>query len=211
MTDEARIPTNRRLLAIRSLAAQLSLIAGVAFLFFASTSLVRASECAETRMPNTIEIDHTKFVLNGLGIRRATIFGVKVYVGALYVLTRTRSAEKVLSTATAKRLVLHFLRDVDQTEMGVAIEEGIRKNAGEKAESAIKQAKQVTRLFPPLQKGMNLSFTYLPDKGLEIRANDILKGAVKDNPFTQLLFRVWFGPKPPDSGLKSGMLGAKCE
>lgn len=146
-----------------------------------------------------------------MGIRHATVFLVKIYVGALYVPTRTRSAEKVLSTATAKRLVLHFVRDVDRDEMGEAIRDGIRKNAGEKVQSALKKAEQVTRLFPPLRKGTDLIFTYLPDKGLEIRANNVLKGSLKDDDFTQVLFRVWFGPKPPDSDLKSGMLGAKCK
>lgn len=211
MTYKLGVSISRLRLVVRTLVVPLASLAGAAVFFIASTSPVRASECVGAQMPDQIEIGSTKLVLNGMGIRRATVFTIKVYVGALYLPTRTSSAQKVLSKAMAKRLVLYFVRDVDRDEMGEAIKEGIRKNSGKKVQAALKKVAQVTRLFPPLRKGTNLIFTYLPDKGLEIRANNVLKGTLKDDDFTQLLFRVWFGPKPPDRALKSGMLGAKCE
>jgi hypothetical protein len=49
------------------------------------TSSVHASECAGVRMPDRIAINETKLVLNGMGLRRATIFSVRVYVGGILV------------------------------------------------------------------------------------------------------------------------------
>jgi hypothetical protein len=170
-----------------------------------------ALECEGVRMPDQIEVHGTKLILNGLGLRRATIFSVDVYVSGLYLAARTRSVEKVLSVDTAKRLVLHFVRDVSQSDMVDAIEDGIRKNAGDKAEIARKPIEHFRKLIPPLRKGMDLIFTYLPDRGLEVQADKQLLGTFTDNQFAQLFFRVWFGPQPPDHKMKYGMLGGKCE
>jgi hypothetical protein len=188
--------------------AALSCAALVMALF---TSSVHASECAGVRMPDRIAINETKLVLNGMGLRRATIFSVHIYVGGLYLEKLSHRADQVLSTAMAKRLVLRFVRDVDRGEMAGAIEDGISKNAGNKAESARKQVAAFTRLLPPLQKGKDLVFTYLPGKGLEIATDTRVLGVHKDALFAQLFFRIWFGHQPPDEKLKAGMLGAKCE
>jgi hypothetical protein len=171
----------------------------------------RASECVGVRMPDKIEVNGNRLVLNGMGLRRATIFSVRVYVGGLYVEKPMRSSSEVLSTAAAKRLVLRFVRDVSPSEMADAIEDGIRKNAGNRAQQARREVALFTRRLPPLRKGTDLTFTYLPDKGLEVTAGKFVLGTFKDAQIIQILYRIWFGPYPPDQALKAGMLGAKCE
>jgi hypothetical protein len=162
-------------------------------------------------MPDQIEVSGSKLVLNGMGLRRATVFSVHVYVGGLYLERPVHGASEVLSTAIAKRLVLRFVRDVSAGEMADAIEDGIRKNAGDKARQARQQVALFTRRLPPLRKGTDLTFTYLPGKGLDVVAGKLLLGTFKDAQFAQVLYRIWFGPYPPDQELKAGMLGAKCE
>jgi hypothetical protein len=162
-------------------------------------------------VPDQIAAGGTRLILNGMGLRRATIFAIHIYVGALYLEKPLRSAAAVLSTSVAKRLELHFVRDVDAREMANAIEEGIRKNAGDKAQSARGQVAAVTRRLPPLRKGTDLTFTYTPNEGLDIFVDRRLLGRYRDAQFAQLFFSIWFGREPPDPELKAGMLGAKCK
>jgi hypothetical protein len=175
-----------------------------------SASVAQASECAGVRMPDQIEVSGSRLVLNGLGLRRATVFSVHVYVGGLYLERPVRRASEVLSTSVAKRLVLRFVRDVSPGEMAEAIEDGIRKNAGDQAPRARQKVTTVTRRLPPLRKGTDLTFTYLPGKGLDVTAGKLPLGTFKDAQFAQVLYPIWFGSYPPDQKLKEGMLGAKC-
>jgi len=185
----------------------------IAASFSTFPSIVQASECSGVKMPERIALGNTNLVLNGMGIRRATIFSVRVYVGGLYIEKPTRNARDVLSSSAAKRLTLHFVRDVSSGEMADAINEGIRKNASGPAEvdSGLRQASKITRHMPPLRKGIELTFDYLPGKGLQVLAANRPIATSDDTNFIQLLFRIWFGLKPPDEDLKAGMLRAKCE
>lgn len=181
----------------------------VAALIFFSSSIARASECAGVRMPDTIRVNGIKLFLNGMGERTATIFSISVYVGGLYLEKPTHNAKKVLSKTTAKRMVLHFVRDVDRSDMEDAIEEGVRKNSDNEAREAHKQIQKFTKKMPPLKKGLDLIFTYFPGSGLDIWADNHHVMAYEDEHISELLFSVWFGPKPPDEELKAGMLGEK--
>jgi hypothetical protein len=195
----------------RCLASTITIFVQASLLAFFSTSFVRASECAGVRMPDTVKVKGAILVLNGMGERTATIFSVSVYVGSLYLEKRTHSAKEVLSKTTAKHMVLHFVRDVDQSEMADAIEKGVRKNAGNEAGEAHKQIQKFTKKMPPLKKGMSLFFTYFPGSGLDIWADNVHVITFEDENICEILFRVWFGPEPPNEKLKAGMLGAKCD
>jgi len=162
-------------------------------------------------MPDTIRVKGIKLFLNGMGERTATIFSISVYVGGLYLEKPTRNVKEVLSKTTAKHMVLHFVRDVDQSDMVDAIEEGVRKNSGSEAREARKQIQKFTKKMPPLKKGLNLIFSYFPGSGLNIWADNRHVIAYEDEHMSELLFRVWFGSEPPDKELKAGMLGVKCD
>jgi hypothetical protein len=60
-----------------------------------------------------------------------------------------------------------------------------------------------------MKKGEQMVVTYVPGTGttLAIRGKD--KVTIPGLPFAQAVFSVWFGPKPPTSDLKNGMLGKK--
>jgi len=48
-------------------------------------------------------------VLNGLGLRQATMMKVNVYVAALYVAQRSADANAILASNTPKDLIFQFV------------------------------------------------------------------------------------------------------
>lgn len=180
-------------------------------LLWGAPSAIADRACGGVRLPESVDVLGTHLVLNGAGIRRATVFNVHVYVAGLYLPRPMRDVAKILEPAQTKQIVLYFVRDVSRDEMLDAIREGIDKNAGPNQGEAKKHMRSFERYLPELRAGTRLSLSYAPRRGLEVRHDGKLLGVEKDAEFAELLFRVWLGPKPPDADLKSGLLGAKCD
>ncbi|MET0387635.1 MAG: chalcone isomerase family protein [Polyangiales bacterium] len=182
-------------------------------LLLAPLPAVRADRvCDNVRLPEQITAQGTRLVLNGMGIRRATFLKVHVYVAGLYVPQPSRDVDGILQAARPKQLTLHFLRDVSRGDMMEAIRDGLKDNAGPRLNAASQQHVQnLERLLPNLHSGTVLDLSYQPKRGLRIEADGHLIGVENDDAFANLLFHVWLGPKPPDDGLKQGLLGRSCD
>jgi hypothetical protein len=146
-----------------------------------------------------------------VGVRRATVFNVHVYVGALYLEQRTTETKVALEPSRSKLLELHFVRDVSRAEMLEAMQEGVDKNAGAQLAAAKQHMRSFERYLPDLHKGTVLRLAYTPGRGLEVRANGQLLGTEQNDEFANLVFRIWLGEHPPDSKLKAQLLGAPCD
>lgn len=178
------------------------LIAGLG-IAIASTA-VAASKAGVT-MPDQATVAGKTLVLNGLGLREATVFNVKVYVAALYLEAKTSDPQAILSEKAAKRLVLHFVRDVDAGDMVDAFHEGFEKNGAGKALD--QRIAKLVGWMVDLKVGDELSMTYVPESGVEIAVNGKAKGTIAGADFQKPLFAIWVGPQPPNAGLKTGLLG----
>lgn len=167
--------------------------------------------CGGVSMPDRAQAFGLELVRNGTGIRRATFLNVHVYVAALYLEKRTRNAEEALKPERAKVIVLQFVRDVDRSEMIEAMNDALEKNAGASYAAARKQMQNFERRLPPLRKGTQLWLAYRPGHGLEVRADGRPRGVENDEVFANMVFRAWLGARPPDAGLKAGLLGGACD
>ena len=90
------------------------------------------AECNGVTAPDTVTIGGSDLVLNGMGIRKATMLQAKVYVGSLYLPEKSKDGGHILATDRPWQLVLRFVRDVDVSDMRDALEVGLRKAAGDK-------------------------------------------------------------------------------
>lgn len=169
------------------------------------------AKCGGVTVPDHLQAFGLDLVRNGVGIRRATIFNAHVYVAALYLEKPTRKAEDVLQPDHAKVITLHFVRDVDTQEMVDALNEALEKNAGKEFAAAKSQMLSFEKRLPPLKEGTVITLAYRPGKGLEVSADGKSRGVETDEAFANLVFRAWVGPRPPDAGLKAGLLGAPCK
>ncbi len=158
-------------------------------------------------MPDTITVAGKKLVLNGMGIREATIFKVDVYVAGLYLEHKTHDPKEVVESNQVKRLVLHFVRDVDRDDVVDAYKESFRKN-NPKTYGAIKdKVARFLKMMSGIDDGQEMVYTIVPGKGVEVVIKGKRKGVIEGDDFARAFLRIWFGPHPPNSGLKKGLLG----
>jgi hypothetical protein len=180
---------------------------GLAILLLLLAPAAFGAERAGVRMPDRVKVGDRDLVLNGMGVREATVFNVDVYVGGLYLEGRSSDGEAIAAaTDQAKRLTLAFVRDVDRGDITKAWVDGFRKNgANMRALEA-----RITRLngwMTDFRKGETLVFTYEPGRGVTVAVKGQVKGIIEGEDFAASFFRIWLGPKPPNSGLKKGLLG----
>ena len=170
-----------------------------------------AATCRDVPFPDGVNAGGGDLVLNGLGIRKATMLSIKVYVAGLYLPQKSRDAAGILRAAGRWRLVLRFVRDVGATDIRDAFQEGFEKAAGDKLAALGPRIEALKARMVDFKTGQSLSFTHDPAAGVSIDANGAAGPPIAGADFAAALLAVWLGPKPPNEDLKTGLLGGACE
>jgi chalcone isomerase-like protein len=172
-----------------------------------------AAECHGIEFPQTIEVQGTPLVLNGLGIRKATFLKVRVYVAALYVPQGARpDARAIIASPGPMQLVLHFVRGVGARDIRNAFEEGFEAQGGGRVPVAL--ASRVALLnswMQDMHSGEVMTLVRIPGRGIELELDRQTVGDIPGEDFGQALFAIWLGDHPPNPELRSGLLGGRCE
>jgi hypothetical protein len=158
-------------------------------------------------VPDTVSVDGAKLALNGVGLRRATMFKVRVYVGALYLATPSRDPEAIVQADEPRAVQMTFLREVEKEKVLGAFREGFEKNSSAHAKELVPLLDRIAKVIPEKMKPRQaLVVTYAPGKGTTVVGPE---GAatVEGKPFGDALFRNWLGHDPADGDLKKAMLG----
>ena len=170
------------------------------------------AECLKVTFSDSAKVAGTDLVLNGLGIRKATILAVKVYVAGLYLPQKSGDAGKIVGAKQPWQLVLRFVHDVDASDMRDAFEEGFKKNAGDKLAALHPRIEALNaRMVDDFKKGQYLSFTNDAAKGVTVDVNGAAGTAIEGADFASALLSIWIGHEPPNGDLKSGLLGGQCK
>jgi hypothetical protein len=118
-------------------------------------------------------------LLNGAGLREK--FWVDVYVGSLYLPSKSSDVAEILSRHGPWRVQLDFVyKEVDREKLITAWREGFEEQ---------------------------YAFDYIPDQGVRITRNDKVLGMIAGKDFKNALLEIWLGNRPADKKLKKGMLG----
>ena len=172
---------------------------------------VSGKECHGVTFPEQTQVQTSPLTLNGLGLRQATILKVNVYVAALYVAQQSADANAILAANTPKQLVLHFVRDVQSTDLKEAWEEGFEHNAKAQMPALKERIAQLQAWMVDMQSGQQLTFTQTPGAGIEVDVNGTVQGTIAGDDFATAFLAIWLGPKPPNPPLKTGLLGGACD
>jgi Chalcone isomerase-like len=143
-----------------------------------------AGELAGITMPDTLKVGEKTLKLNGLGLRKKSVF--KVYVGGLYLEAPSKDAGAIVASNQTKAIRMHFLRDLTKAQLVEGFQEGFEGN---------------------VKEGTTMTFAYLPGKGTTLLAGTKELGVFEGKGFADVVFSIWLGPKPPSEELKTGMLG----
>jgi len=168
----------------------------------------RAATCDDVTVPDTAG---GGLVLNGLGIRKATFLKVHVYVGALYLPQRSGDAQQILAAHQPWQAALHFVRDVDASDIREAFETALKKVAGDKFGTLQARLAALTSRMTDLKEGQTLSFINDPAKGLTVEIDGQAGVPVEGEDFATAMLGTWIGAGSPNPELKSGMLGGACK
>lgn len=170
---------------------------------------VRAAEIEGVKIPDRVTLGKADLVLNGAGVRTRAFF--RVYVGALYLMQKSNSAQAVFSDAGAKRIAMHMLRDLTAEQLFSALNDGLKANhaPGElaKLEQQVKQLEAIFNAVKAAKTGDVILLDYVPEAGTRVTVNADGKGTIPGEDFNRALLRVWLGDQPADGALKKAMLG----
>jgi hypothetical protein len=176
------------------------------FLAVATVPPIWAGELAGVTLDDTVTLNDADLVLNGMGLRKK--LWVEVYVAGLYLPSKTSDPGTVVSSAGAKKMVMHFLTDkAKKKKMASAWREGFEGNARDYA--AI-EARVDTFIgyFGDMKDGDVVEMDLVPGQGTTVYLNGTKKGTIEGDDFAAELLRVWVGEVPPSDDFKAGVLGA---
>jgi hypothetical protein len=164
-----------------------------------------AAQQAGVTMADTAQVGNTTLVLNGMGVRTKIV--VKVYVAGLYLPRKSSDAEGIVKADAPKRLVMQFVRDVSKKQITEAFTDSFNENAPEAKKTEGVNIEKFLVALESVKDGDQMIFTYIPDQGTTFAINGKDKLTIPGLGFSQALFSVWLGPKPPTGSLKKGLLG----
>lgn len=181
------------------------LIAVTALITLTTAPGGHAATLAGVDFPDQATVAGKTLVLNGLGVRTATVLSVKVYVMGLYLEHKDDDAESIIRSDANKRVILQFVRDVSADKLRGGWSEGFQKNNADLTgiESEIEKFNASMR---DVDSGDSLVLDFSGDS-VDVMLNDSRIDSVTGKAFQRALLAIWLGPEPPNDALKQGILG----
>jgi hypothetical protein len=169
-----------------------------------------AAECDSVSFPDSVSAGGGTLALNGLGIRKATMLKVHVYVAGLYLPAASGNAASILGADEPWQLVLHFVRDVDGSDIRDAFQEGFEHSSGAALATLQPRVDALNAMVVDFKEGQQLTFTNMAGKGVTVDVNGAGGGEIDGTDFSAALLSIWIGEKPPNAELRTGLLGGGC-
>ncbi|MFZ5594742.1 MAG: chalcone isomerase family protein [Pseudomonadota bacterium] len=177
-------------------------------LLAASTSAT-ALDISGVKLDDRTSVDGTELVLNGAGTRKK--FGLlDVYVAALYLTSRAKTAEAVINQAKPRRMLLVMKRTVDSKSMQGALHDAINENTNDAQRAAIGPGMaKLGAIFLRIQPRENdrIALDFGADGGVRIAHNDQVKDTLSGPDIGPAILKVWIGERPVQANLKAALLG----
>lgn len=163
-----------------------------------------AGELDGITVPDTINLGGKDLVLNGMGLREK--YYIDIYVGALWLPTKTTSGTSAISLDAPKRLTMTFIyKHVTTEQMVDAFQEGL--DAQPNGAAVKDKFATLESYMTDIDAGDVIEYDYVPDKGTTITVKGVNKGTIEGKDFMEALWSVYIGAHPATENLKTGLLG----
>lgn len=170
----------------------------------------QSKECKGISFPEQTLLDGSTLILNGLGLRQATIFRISVYVAALYVSAPSSDPGAILAANAPNQLILEFVRDVGAGDIRESWDAGFAKNARAQLPALHDRIATLAGWMSDIKSGQRMIFSFRPGTGLQVQVNGAVKGTIAGDDFAKAFLAIWLGGEPPNAGIKTGLLGGAC-
>ena len=179
--------------------------------FYFFSALTPAAEFSGVFVDDEIKSDDGQsLVLNGVGLREK--LWVDIYVGSLYLPSKSNDVAEILSKPGPWRVQLDFIyKEVAKEKLLDAWREGFEKN--QPAETLQQLQPRIEQFYGYFASNVvardQYLFDYLPGEGTQVSKNKKLLGIIPGEDFKNALLEIWLGNHPADKSLKRDMLGIK--
>jgi hypothetical protein len=165
-----------------------------------------AASLAGVTLEDKTVVNGQPLVLNGLGLRKK--FFIKVYVGGLYLQSKSSNPAAILAADSPRRMVMSFLYSVSMDQMCEAWEEGLEANTPNSSAEVKGGFKTLCSLMEAIPKDHRLVITYVPGTGTIVEINGKVKGTIPGKATADAIVATWIGPKPAmGDDFKNAVLG----
>lgn len=162
---------------------------------------------AGVSMPDTVQTQSGRLVLNGMGLREK--FWVDVYVAGLYLTEKESNPQRIISARQPKRIHTKFIfPSVPKKKMQDTLSENLSNNPDISDKTQVK-IKQCLIMMEDFSEGDEIIFDYAPNLGTTIFVKGTNKGTIKGDDFMEAIFSIYLGSQPASEDLKHGLLGVK--
>lgn len=173
-------------------------------------SPLSAGELYGVKMDDKITVAGKELVLNGMGLRSVTRFGlnIKVYVIGLYLPQKVSTAEAVFESEGPKVFKMVFRRNVDVKDIRDGWQTGYSNNCGDQCDANRDKIKAFNALMSDMRTNKTITVTVHKDKvEVDAQGRQPKSGTIEGEDFARIVEKIWLGPKPPNEELKTGLLG----
>ena len=162
---------------------------------------------AAVQLPESMEYQDTKLILNGQGTR--VMFFMKIYESGLYLNSANSNSGEVINDNSAMGIRLDVLSSMLTAEaMKKAINEGFVKSTKDNTQPINDQITQfMATLHQAIEVGDVYEFIYLPESGVDVLRNSELLDTIAGLEFKKAFFGIWLSDNPIQKSLKKAMLG----
>lgn len=165
-----------------------------------------AATVAGVKIADQASVNNQNLVLNGAGLRKKLMF--KVYTGALYLPAKNANATTIIATDSPRRMVMHFLMDVDKGKIAEAWTDGLKDNTPNASPEVKTAFNTLSSWMQDMKEGQQIVMTYVPGIGTTVEVAGKSKGTLGGKAFADAILNTWIGPKPgPGTDFKKAILG----
>lgn len=169
-----------------------------------------AAECEGVTYPDTTTVDGKTLVLNGMGIRTATVFNVNVYMAGAYVTKKSTSSKELLDLSKPIKVVLTFMRNVSKNKVVGAYQENLDRAPDGVRENITKDYENIMEKLQSVKKGDTHVFTYIPGTGMQIETIGKHRTTITNPTMIEYFLGLYIGPNPNYQKMRDGVVNGEC-
>ncbi len=183
-------------------------VASALLLLCTPPSISGATTVDGITFPPTEPVDGHVLHLNGVGVRTATIFRIRVYLAALYVEHPSHDSKDIEAPTEIKTLFLEFMRSASKERVQNSIrqsEASYCKAAGCPASDA-HDIEQFVAKFPAVKRGDYVTYVFSPG-GLRVLMNNTPLFNFSNPDFARRFLDSFIGLYATTPSLRNALLG----
>ena len=165
-----------------------------------------ATSVEGVNFPEEIVIANEKLLLNGVALRKATIFGLKILVVGLYLNRRMSQSKDVLALKSTKKIQIRFLKSISGGRLSKMWAKEILARCAKNCHELKAQVSQLGKMMVDVKSGDSLQFTFVGEQ-VHVQVKDSPVAIISGNGFALTLLSLWIGPNPLNEAVKEGLLG----